>query len=246
MRAVDVSIVIPIFNEAENIPLLVREIRAAMDGAPWRWETVWVNDGSTDGTESELLATARDNPGHRFIGFAENSGQSAALLAGFREAEGKYLATLDGDGQNDPADIPRLLDSMSRQGVDMVNGYRANRRDSFVRRASSRTANFTRNLLTGRTVRDVGCSTRVMRKECTDYLPHFAGMHRFLPTLVSMYGFTLAEEPVNHRPRQTGQTKYGIGNRLWVGLLDLFGVWWLRKRRCVYKIEAKQNRSDFV
>jgi dolichol-phosphate mannosyltransferase len=240
MRTVDVSIIIPIFNEAENIAPLAREIRAAMESGPWSWECVWVDDGSTDGTAQALMHSLQSDPGHRYIGFAANAGQSAALLAGFREAAGAWLATLDGDGQNDPADIPRLLDSMSRQGVDMVNGYRASRRDSLVRRASSRIANFFRNLLTGKTVRDVGCSTRVMRKECADLLPQFAGMHRFLPTLVAMYGFTLAEEPVNHRPRRTGRTKYGIGNRLWVGILDLFGVWWLRKRKCVYTLKTKK------
>lgn len=244
MHAVQVSIIIPVYNEAENVSRLAEEVHAAMGGLGRSWECLWVNDGSTDGTESTLRSIVERLPGHRWIGFEANAGQSAALLAGFREAKGEYLATLDGDGQNDPRDLPELLHELEDRGVDMVNGYRAQRRDSVIRKISSRIANACRTALTGRSVRDVGCSTRVMRRECSLYLPQFAGMHRFMPTLVSMYGFTLTEKPVGHRPRYSGTTKYGIGNRLWVGILDLFGVWWLRTRRCRYVLKKTGSGSS--
>lgn len=240
---IDVSIVIPVKDEAESIAAVARELNSVMSRTPWTWECIWVDDGSADESLSLIEAMALEDTHHRFISFEKNAGQSAAFWAGFREAKGKVLATMDGDGQNDPADIPFLVEIVLSGRADMANGYRQKRRDNLVRRISSRIANGFRNLVTGKTVRDVGCSTRSFRRECVKDLPRFAGMHRFLPSLVSMRGFTLAEAPVNHRPRLQGASKYGIGNRLWVGLLDTFGVWWLRRRAFSYRI-ARRSESE--
>jgi dolichol-phosphate mannosyltransferase len=227
------SLVIPIKNEEATIPGLAAEIDRAFADATYRWEAVWVDDGSTDGS---LLAIRALRPPHRFVKLDRNHGQSAAFMAGFQQARGDWVGTLDGDGQNDPVDLPRQLDHALAQGVDMVNGIRARRRDTLGRKVASRIANGVRNRLTGRTVQDVGCSTRVVRRACLLELPFFHGMHRFLPTLVAMRGYRLAEIPVNHRPRAGGRSKYGINNRLWAGLRDLFGVRWLISRNRVWTV----------
>jgi dolichol-phosphate mannosyltransferase len=235
----EVSIIIPVKNEAENVESLAGEISAAMGTRPWSWEAVWIDDGSTDGTLEAIAAVHASDPRHRYLSFAENRGQSAALCAGFAECRGRVLATIDGDGQNDPADLPDLVDAVLADRADMVNGYRARRRDSLVRKISSRVGNGFRSWLTGKTVRDVGCSTRAFRRECTAHLPRFTGMHRFLPTLIAMQGYRLAEVPVHHRPRRFGQSKYNISNRLWVGLGDTLGVMWLKKRAFTYTVKTR-------
>lgn len=239
MQRIDVSIVIPVKNEEDNIEVLAREVSASMEQQPWTWECLWVDDGSTDRTLSILEKVAGADPHHRFISFERNSGQSAAFRAGFTESRGAILATIDGDGQNDPSDIPRLVAIVQSGEMAMANGYRARRQDDLARKLASRIANGFRNFVTGRTVRDVGCSTRAFRRECVDRLPNFKGMHRFLPTLVAMQGFTLGELPVNHRPRLRGASKYTINNRLWVGLLDTLGILWLRKRAFHYTIARR-------
>ncbi len=239
IEKVDISIVIPVKDEAENITLLANELKSVMEREFSEWECIWVDDGSTDGSMSVLQELARSEPRHKYISFERNAGQSAALCAGFCEARASIIATIDGDGQNDPADIPALFRIVQSGKADMANGYRAQRRDSIKRKISSIIANGFRNWTTGKTVRDTGCSTRVFRRECVQSVPRFAGMHRFLPTLAVLQGFTLAEAPVNHRPRLRGATKYSISNRLWVGLLDIFGVFWLQKRALRYKIKAK-------
>jgi dolichol-phosphate mannosyltransferase len=233
------SVVIPIKDEAENIEPLAQQIDAALDHQSWSWECIWVDDGSTDGSVALLDTLVAKSSHHRYLAFTENCGQSAAFRAGFQEATGAFIATIDGDGQNDPFDIPRLLTEIQSRDVDMVNGFRARRKDHLVRRLASKIANGFRNLTTGKTVIDVGCSTRIFRRECVAQLPNFKGMHRFLPTLVAMQGFTLAEIPVNHHPRLRGQTKYSINNRLWVGLLDTLGVLWLQKRGFTYRIARR-------
>ena len=238
---VELSIVIPIKDEEENIPVLADEVNGVMSGQDTAWECVWIDDGSTDSSLPEIEKIIQANARHRVISFAKNAGQSAALWAGFKECTGRYIATLDGDRQNDPADIPRLLKQLNADGTDMVNGYRSKREDSFVRKIASRIANGFRNLTTGKTVRDVGCSTRAFRCECVENLPLYAGMHRFLPTLVTMQGFTISEIPVNHRPRDRGTTKYSINNRLWVGIYDIIGVMWLQKRGFKYRIARRSG-----
>ena len=238
---IDLSIIVPVKDEAENIAAVAKELEGVMGRSPWTWECVWVDDGSTDGSLAVIERLVQADPHHRFISFAKNAGQAAAFFAGFKEARGRVLATIDGDGQNDPADIAALVEMVLSGRADMANGYRRKRRDDLVRKISSRIANGFRNMVTGKTVRDVGCSTRAFRRECAENLPMFAGMHRFFPCLVAMRGFTLAEAPVNHRPRLRGTSKYGIGNRLWVGLLDTFGVWWLRRRAFSYRVARRSG-----
>jgi dolichol-phosphate mannosyltransferase len=234
-----ITIVIPVKDEAGSIPGLAREIDAAFAGRGWAWEAVWVDDGSTDGSR----AVMRDLPApHRWIGLDANHGQSAAFMAGFRAARGAWIGTLDGDGQNDPADLPRQLELALAGGADMVNGIRARRRDSGFRRLCSRLGNGLRNRLTGETVTDVGCSTRVARRELLVSLPFFHGMHRFLPTLVRMQGGRIAEIPVNHRPRAAGRSKYGLWNRLPAAARDLMGVRWLQARARRWQVAEEGGR----
>jgi dolichol-phosphate mannosyltransferase len=238
---IEVSVVIPLKDEAENIIPLAQEIEAAFDPSGLTWECIWVDDGSIDQTSSLLKSLAARNPRHRFLSFESNAGQSAALWAGFREAGGEIIASIDGDGQNDPADLPRLVEMVREGRADMVNGRRAKRFDGPVRKISSKVANSFRNLVTGRTVSDVGCSTRAFRRECADNLPRFKGMHRFLPTLAAMEGYSLAEVPVGHRPRLKGRSKYGVNNRLWVGLVDTLAILWLRKRFFNFRVIQKSD-----
>lgn len=238
---IGISIVIPIKDEIDTIAGLAREIDDAMAGGNVPWECIWIDDGSSDGSLQVLETLAAERKAHRFIRFVRNAGQSAALFEGFRAARGDIIVTLDGDGQNDPRDIPELVRLIDSQDVDLVNGYRQNRRDGLIRKLSSGIANRFRNLTTGRTVRDVGCSTRAFRKSCTALLPPFKGMHRFLPTLIALHGYRYIEVPVNHRPRRFGTTKYTIGNRLWVGLFDIIGVFWFTRRSIRYEVA---RRSD--
>jgi glycosyltransferase involved in cell wall biosynthesis len=227
----EVSIVIPVFNEEENLPILAGEIRAALAGTGRSYEVLWVDDGSTDGSLAVLAELARQDPHVRVLRFARNAGQSAALAAGFERARGEIVVTLDADLQNDPADIPRLLAEMaSPPGWDLVSGVREKRRDSWVRRLSSRIANRVRNWATDERIADVGCSLKAYRAEYLKRVPMFTGMHRFLPTLVRLDGARVREVPVNHRPRLHGKTKYSIRNRLFRSLADLFAVRWMQRR----------------
>lgn len=239
-ESLDVSLVIPVKDEAENVLLLAAEIRAAMEPSSWSWECVWVDDGSSDGTADRLGRIAADDPRHRVLRLERNFGQSAALACGLSAARGRLLVTLDGDGQSDPADVPGMVALLLDRGVDVVNGWRARREDGRVRRISSRIGNGVRNRITGEQVRDVGCSLRVMRREAVRHLFVFRGMHRFLPTLMRLNGVgRTLEVPVHHRPRLRGKTKYGINNRLWVGLADLFGVWWLQRRAVAARVRPE-------
>ncbi len=240
----DLSIIIPIKDEAENITILANEVNTVLAETSWNYEILWIDDGSTDGSSQILDGLCEDNPRHRTIHFAQNVGQSAAMWLGFQKSHGAILVTLDGDGQNDPRDIPTLVEKVQSGETDMANGYREKRRDSLQRILASRIANAFRNWLTGKTVRDVGCSLRAIRRECVAHLPLFNGMHRFIPTLVIMQGYRIGEWPVNHRPRQRGKTKYTIHNRLWVGLLDCLGVFWLRKRNVHKKLRDALHRED--
>lgn len=241
---IDVSILVPIKDEADNLKPLADEITAAMKTQLWSWECLWIDDGSTDGSLDVLRALHQSDPRHTYISLAKNAGQSAALFAGFQEARGAIFASVDGDGQNDPADLPGLIQMVYSGEVDMANGYRQKRQDSWGRWCISRIANGYRSLLTGKTVRDVGCSTRAFRRECVRGMPCFKGMHRFLPTLAAQQGFRISEGPVNHRPRNRGASKYSIHNRLWVGILDTFGVVWLRVRGFQYSIAERSLPND--
>jgi dolichol-phosphate mannosyltransferase len=226
-----ISIIVPAKDEAESIPQLAGEIEAAMETCGRAWECLWIDDGSTDATLDVLRALRAHRSEHHFVSLDRNHGQSAAFAIGFRLARGQLLVTLDADLQNDPRDIPRLLERLERGDAGMVNGVRARRHDGWVRKVSSRIANGFRNRVTRESVTDVGCSLRAFRAECVREIPVFRGMHRFLPTLVRMRGHRITEIPVGHRPRAHGRAKYGIGNRLWVGIADTFGVRWLQSRQ---------------
>jgi glycosyltransferase involved in cell wall biosynthesis len=220
--------VVPFYNEADNVEPLHREVDAALADLPGGVEFVYVDDGSVDDTRARLLALAKRDPRIRVVRLQPNSGQSAALEAGFRAASGEITVTLDGDLQNDPADIPRLLAELERH--DVVNGVRVDRRDGLVRRVSSRIGNGFRNWVTRESVTDVGCSLRAMRTAQVKRVKLFRGMHRFLPTLLRMEGATVTEIPVSHRPRRHGSSKYGIGNRAFVGFVDVLAVRWMQSR----------------
>jgi dolichol-phosphate mannosyltransferase len=222
------SVVVPFYQERDNIEPLHAELVTALKDVAGGLELLYVDDGSTDGTGEALAAVAARDPRVRVLTLARNTGQSAALGAGFEAARGEIVATLDADLQNDPADLPRLLAALD--GADVVNGVRAKRRDTWVRRLSSRIGNGFRNWLTHETVTDVGCSLRVMRRSYLARVKVFRGMHRFLPTLLRMEGARVVELPVNHRPRHAGVSKYGIGNRLFVGIADVLAVRWMQKR----------------
>lgn len=225
----DLSLIVPVFNERDNLPLLVGEIRSALGPTGRSWELILVDDGSTDGSLAVMERLAVRDGRIRIVHLRRNCGQSAALDAGFRFARAPVLVTLDADLQNDPADVPRLLEVLE-QGWDVVSGVRQNRHDGWVRRLSSRIANGVRNRLTGEAVTDVGCTLRVQRRELIDRIPMFTGMHRFLPTLLKLAGARITEVPVNHRPRLHGETKYNIRNRIWKALADLFAVRWMQSR----------------
>ncbi|HET9800450.1 MAG TPA: glycosyltransferase family 2 protein [Chthoniobacterales bacterium] len=224
-----VSVVVPVFNEEENMPILQSELRAALAGLDH--EIVFVDDGSTDRSAEKI----ERGPNVRVLRFEKNTGQSAALYAGVKTARGQTIVMIDSDLQNDPADIPRLVEEVSR-GADLVCGYRAKRKDTLTKRLTSRIANFVRSRFTKDYVRDTGCTLKAMRRECADALVPFKGMHRFIPALVRGAGYKLIEIPVNHRPRRFGQTKYGFGSRAARATMDMFGVRWLLSRRLNYKI----------
>jgi dolichol-phosphate mannosyltransferase len=225
----EASIVVPVFNEEENISILQSELRAALQALDH--EIIFVDDGSIDRTAERIEAA----PNVRVIRFEKNTGQSAAIYAGLHAARGATAVLIDGDLQNDPADIPRLLSEIAR-GADLVCGYRAQRRDTRVKRLTSRIANAVRSRFTKDGVRDTGCTLKAMRRECLSALVPFKGMHRFIPALVKGAGYRLVEVPVNHRPRRFGQSKYGLGNRAVRATMDMFGVRWLLSRRLNYKI----------
>lgn len=229
----EISVVVPLFNEEENTAILQAELRSALGGSDH--EIIFVDDGSVDRTVERIQAA----PNVKVILFEKNAGQSAAIYAGVRAARGAIVVLIDGDLQNDPADIPKLLAELARGG-DLVCGYRACRKDTLVKRLTSRIANAVRSRFTKDGVRDTGCTLKAMRRECATVLVPFKGMHRFIPALVKGAGYRLVEVPVNHRPRRFGQSKYGLGNRALRATIDMFGVRWLLSRRLNYKIRDSQ------
>ncbi len=231
----DLSVVVPVKNEAPNIRPLVAEIATALDGRV-AFEIVYVDDGSDDDTPSELVAAGQREPRLRIIRHRRPSGQSAALRSGILGARAPLIATLDGDGQNDPADLNRLLDTFQAapigDALGLVGGDRSrSRSDRWIKRTSSRIANTVRGWFLGDRTPDTGCGLKVFRREAYLLLPFFDHQHRFLPALFLREGFTIRSVPVGHRPRSRGQSKYGTLDRLAVGVVDLFGVAWLRRRR---------------
>lgn len=229
----EVSLVVPVRNEAENIEPLLGEIRAALDGR-LAYEVIYVDDGSTDTTAARLISASRAFPRLRVIHHAEPCGQSAALWSGVRAARAPWIATLDGDGQNDPADIPKLLavlrDATAPAKLRLVTGHRRKRRDSPVKRLSSRIANGVRARLLDDRTPDTGCGLKLIQRETYLALPFFDHMHRFLPALVQREGGATVSVEVKHRPRTRGRSNYGMHDRLWAGIVDLIGVLWLKRR----------------
>ena len=229
----ELSIIVPAKDEAANIVPLVREIHAALHGR-FDYEIVCVDDGSEDGSLEALRAARESASGRlRVLRHPRCCGQSTAVWNGVKAAGGEVVVTLDGDGQNDPADIPTLVDLLharERDGVRLVIGYRTRRSDSFLRLMSSRIANRVRSALLKDQTPDTGCGIKAIRREHYLALPYFDHMHRFLPALVQRQGGRVVSVPVNHRPRMRGRSKYGVNNRLWVGIVDLFGVIWLLRR----------------
>lgn len=228
MTAFDVSIIIPVYDEEESLPILDAEIRAAMASGKWSYEVIYVDDGSADDSAAVLAGLAAADPRVRVLRHQRNAGQSAGLASGIAAARGTFTVTLDADLQNDPADIPRVLAAL--EGFDAISGVRAHRQDTWVRRVSSRLANGVRDRVIHDGIRDVGCSLKVYRTELLRRVPKFKGMHRFLPALIQLEGGKVREIEVNHRPRRFGVAKYGIGNRLWRGLVDLAAVRWMQSR----------------
>jgi glycosyltransferase involved in cell wall biosynthesis len=240
--APDLSVVFPVYNEEENLPILMAEIARALDPTGRPYEVIAVDDGSRDRSLAVLDELRAKYPQLRVLTFAKNSGQTAALDAGWRAARGRYVVSLDADLQNDPADIPAMLRKLEDGGVDMVIGVRVNRNDTWSRRMQSRIGNGVRNWLTHDQVTDTGCSLKLVKREAVEKVKLFTGMHRFLPTLVRMQGYKVMEMPVNHRARQFGVSKYGAMNRAFRGLADCLAVRWMGKRLLTY--EVREETSD--
>jgi dolichol-phosphate mannosyltransferase len=230
-RAPAVSVVVPVRNEAENVGPLADEIAAALTGRR-AFELIYVNDGSTDGTEAALEALKTDRPWLRQIKHEVSCGQSAAVRSGVAAARAPIVATLDGDGQNDPSFLPALLSALEQgANVALVAGQRVGRRDTGFKKLQSRIANGVRGAILRDGTRDTGCGLKAFRRDAFLALPYFDGVHRFLPALFRRDGHAIAYVDVIDRPRRHGVSNYGLWDRLWVGILDLAGVWWLIRRR---------------
>ena len=232
----DLSVVIPVYDEEENLPHLWPELRAVLEPLKLAFEVVFVDDGSRDGS-AEVIRGFRDvDPRVRLVRLKTNAGETAATDAGFKAARGQWVVTMDADLQNDPHDIPMLLSHLDRW--DAVTGWRVNRGegDTMVRRVSSRVANRARNWLSGESIQDSGCTFRAFRRECLRGLVLYRGFHRFIPTLLRMRGYRVIEVPVRNRPRRHGQSKYGVLNRVFVATADLLVVRWMKNRMLRYEI----------
>ena len=229
---VAISVVVPVRNEAENIGPLVGEIAAALEGR-WAYEIIYVNDGSTDATAERLAEVMKQRDNLRQLRHANSAGQSAAIRSGVRAARGAIIATLDGDGQNNPAFLPDLISTLERGGerLGLVAGQRVGRKDTGFKKFQSRAANAIRGTILRDGTRDTGCGLKAFRREVFLMMPYFDGLHRFLPALVRREGLEIAYVDVVDRPRRSGVSNYGFFDRLWIGILDLAGVWWLIRRK---------------
>ncbi len=235
-KAVALSVVVPIYNEIANIDPLVERVRTTLDGIGLDWEMLAVDDGSTDGSGEKLDEVAGVEPRVRVLHFVANCGQSAGLDAGFKNARGELVALLDADLQTYPEDLPLLLDLLDAEGVDAVVGIRAERQDTGWKRFSSRFANGVRNRLTREDIQDTGCPIKVFRAEAIRSVKMYTGMHRFLPTLLRMEGYTVKQVPVRHADRVAGKSKYGTLDRAFSGLRDALAVRWMQDRHMKWKI----------
>lgn len=235
----DVSVIIPAFNEAKNLPDLVRGIHISLSPLTGKsYECIVVNDASTDDTDHVLRALAPRYPSLRYVRMLHNSGQSAALLAGMRLATGEYIVTMDADLQNDPADIPRILEAL--ETADCACGYREGRHDHLSRRLTSYLGNRVRRLIVDDGVRDAGCGIKGFKRKCIEHIVPFHGVHRFFASMVRNGRLSIVEVPVRHHPRKHGQSKYGFRNRIFWVLYDFLGVAWLRRRYLVISYEEQR------
>jgi dolichol-phosphate mannosyltransferase len=230
----DLSVVVPVYDEKDNLEPLVEELEPVLQSLGLRYEILLVDDGSRDGSTEIIASLARTRDGVRGLYFLRNAGQTAAFDAGFKNARGRLVVTLDADLQNDPADIGALLEALSDH--DAVVGYRHMRADSWLRRLSSSVANAVRNQLSGDDIVDTGCSLKLFRRECLSEIKLYDGMHRFLPTLLRIEGKSVLQLPVNHRPRIAGTAKYGMRNRVFRAFADLMAVRWMKQRRLDYEV----------
>jgi glycosyltransferase involved in cell wall biosynthesis len=237
MQPVEISVVLPVYNEEENLPILVPKLVGVLNGLRKPYEMIFVDDGSLDGSRKILKEMVPRYPSLRIIGFKENRGLSAALLAGMKEARSERIVTLDADLQNDPGDIPKLLGYLDQ--YDMATGWRQKREDPWLKKISSKIANAIRNGLSGEEIKDSACTLRAFKRECVQKIPMFNGMHRFLSTLVKMEGYQIIEVPVVHHPRQFGKSKYNIRNRMVRAFIDLIAVRWMKDRHIRYEIEER-------
>lgn len=234
---IEISAVVPVFNEEENLTILVPRLAEVLKSLGLPYEIIFVDDGSSDGSRRKLKEMVSQYPFLRVIRFKENRGLSTALYAGMKEARGKKIVTLDSDLQNDPADIPRLMEYLD--DYDMATGWRQKREDPWLKRISSKIANSIRNRLSGEDIKDSACTLRVFKKECVKDIKAFNGMHRFLSTLARMEGYGVVEVPVSHHPRRFGKSKYNIRNRIWRSFVDLLAVRWMKSRHIHYEIEER-------
>jgi len=228
------SVVIPLKNEEDNILPLMQELEPVMDALHEPWELLCIEDGSTDKTLQVLQEIKKQKPYLRVLVFDRNYGQSAAFDAGFRNAKGEWIITLDGDRQNDPRDIPSLLKHQDK--ADLICGQRVTRRDPWTKRLISKCANIVRRRLCNDGIHDTGCSLKAYRASCLQKIKLYVGMHRFLPALFRIEGFRIVEVPVNHRERTQGTTKYNLLNRSVKPIVDMWAVWWMRRRHLHYTI----------
>lgn len=231
------SLVIPLKNEEDNIRTLIEEIEAIMTQLGEPWELICIDDGSTDHTLKYLKELCKIKSYLRVLVFSKNFGQSSGFDAGFKAARGKFIITLDGDCQNDPADIPKLIKEIS--DCDLVSGQRLRRQDPWTKKIISFLANRIRGRLCGDGVKDTGCSLKIYRADCLKQIKMYQGMHRFIPALFKIEGFRIKEIPVNHRQRMKGKTKYNFFNRSFNTIADLFAVRWMKKRKLQYHIEKE-------
>ena len=234
---IEISVVVPVYNEEGNLPILIPKLVEVLKGLERSYEMIFVDDGSSDESRRILGEMTLQYPSLRILRFRVNRGLSAALLAGMREARGGIIVTLDSDLQNDPADIPKLLEYLDR--YDMATGWRQKRRDTWLKKISSKIGNAVRNLLSGENIRDSACTLRAFKKDCIIGIPVFNGMHRFLSTLVKMGGYRIIEVPVSHHPRRFGRSKYNIRNRMLKSFIDLLAVRWMKARAIHWEIEER-------
>lgn len=236
----EISFVIPIFNERENIPILIKKLEETVRRKYTEYEFILVDDGSTDSSDKVLMEESEGKPYVKPIFFKQNCGQTAALAAGFRYAEGDIVVSMDGDLQSEPSDIYFMIPFLKE--YDMVNGIRATRKDGPIRKISSMVGNSFRNFITGDNIRDTGCPLKVFKKAVVKSFFLYKGMHRFLPTIAKINGFTVTEVAIGHYDRIFGTSKYNVFNRLFVGIEDVFAVRWMKKRRVNYEIDSKNFR----